>query len=388
MNHVAIIDDDEEIIKLFDRVAKASGFESFATTDPHAFLEHAEQVKPSHILLDLQMPDIDGVEILRHLSAMESEAKVFFISGFDPKVLDVASKLGREQGLNIVEKVSKPVSAKLLKQLLLRHKDSDHCSEQRLRAGLANNEFFVVLQPQISAKSRTVKTFEALMRWNHPEHGLIAPDKFIARMEEFELYEELSGFAITQACQAIRAFERVGADDIRISVNISAGDLTDLNLATRLRNICIANGVEPQKLTLEITESVAMENPLAAMDNLARVRLQGFGLSLDDFGTGFSSLAMLRDMPFNEIKVDKTFTAELKDVKSSAEIIRAVVSIGRAFGMNVVAEGCEDTKTFKQLSELGCDLIQGFYVAKPMSLETAIELIERSLKREKVAPKL
>lgn len=382
MNRVAIIDDDEEIIKLFDRVARNSGFDSFATTDPHVFLEHAKQNNPTHILLDLQMPDVDGVEILRHLSAMQSDAKVFFISGFDPKVLDVASKLGREQGLNIVEKVSKPVSAKSLKQLLLRHKDSDHCSEERLREALQTNQFSVVFQPQIHALTREIKSFEALMRWNHPEKGSIAPDTFIARMEEYELYEELSGFAISEACKAIGAFSDAGINDISISVNISAGDLNDINLASRLRDLCKQYGVKPSQITLEITESVAMENPIAAMDNLARVRLQGFCLSLDDFGTGFSSLAMLRDMPFNEIKIDRAFTSELKEVKSSEEIIRAVVSIGRAFGMKVVAEGCEDNQTFVQLSELDCDLIQGFFVAKPMDLDRAVALAVQLKKRK------
>lgn len=372
MNRIAIIDDDEEIVKLFGRVAEGSGFDSYATTNPHAFLDYAKENKPTHILLDLQMPELDGVEILRHLAAMKSEAKIFFVSGFDPKVLDVASKLGREQGLNIVEKVSKPVSAKALKELLIRHKSADQFSKERLLEGLKTGQFFLVFQPKFDVHAQKVTSCEALMRWQHPELGLVAPDQFISLMEEHEMVRDLSGFVVTEACKAIHAFTDAGNEEIKIAVNISAGDLNDVSLASRLREICQAQQVSPERLILELTESVAMANPVAAMDNLARVRLHGFGLSLDDFGTGFSSLAVLRDMPFSEIKIDKSFVDELKDTEGNQEIIRAVVSIGRAFDMRVVAEGCEDEHSYQLLQELGCDMIQGYYIARPMPLEEAL----------------
>ena len=375
MNRIAIIDDDEEIVKIFERVARMAGFEPYATTNPHDFLSYVETFKPTHITLDLQMPELDGVEILRRLAALHNQSKIFFISGFDPKVIDIASKLGREQGLNIVEKISKPISVKDLKALLLKHKNEEDLSKDYYLSVLERREFFLVFQPKLDVKTNQIDSYEALLRWRHPSKGIIGPIDFIPILEKLELFRELSDYTFEEACDAINRFKEAGFDSIKIAVNVSAGDLNDLELANRLQKICKSRKVNPKNIILEITETVAMKDPVHAMDNLTRIRLQEVGLSLDDFGTGFSSLAMLRNMPFNELKIDKMFIDELKESRADQEIIKAVVSIGKAFDMKVVAEGCECANTLALLSKLGCDIIQGYFIAKPMPLDDAIKFL-------------
>lgn len=375
MDKVLIIDDEYDIALVFSRVAESAGYVSFATADAEEFMQWVKVKKPTHILMDLQMPDMDGVELLRHLANVKCKAHIILISGFDPRVIEVTAKLAKQQGLNVAATLNKPVSAKQLKTLLLELKSQLDTSPKALKSAIENEEFFILLQPKLDLISSQVSSFEALLRWRHPSLGIIPPDDFIPEFEKHGLFKELSDYVMEQACSAIHEMARQGINIKHTAINISAGDLSDLALASRLKAICQRQNISPKNITLEITETVAMADPLTAMDNLARLRLAGFDLSLDDFGTGFSSLAFLRSMPFNEIKIDRVFIQDALKTQSDQVIINAIISLGQAFSMKVVAEGCEDEQTLALLKALGCDLVQGYHIARPMALEQAIEFV-------------
>ncbi|NDV92022.1 EAL domain-containing protein [Alteromonas sp. 345S023] len=375
MDSVLILDDEPDIALAFSRVAETVGYKSSFTVNPADFLKRVVDECPSHILLDLQMPDMDGVEVLRHLAAMGCKAKIILISGFDPRVVTVAAKLGVEQGLTICEALSKPLPARELKAILTKYRSMFDCSPDALRTALQNQEFFLKLQPKLALRERVISGFEALLRWNHPQFGEILPNKFIPEFEKHNLFKLLSDYVVEHSCISVKKIDASGCVPIQTSVNISAGDLSDLELANRLKRICSSNFVDPRQITLEITETVAMADPVTAMDNLTRLRLAGFKLSLDDFGTGFSSLAFLRNMPFNEIKIDMLFVREALRSKSDQTIIKAINSLGKAFNMSVVAEGCEDAETLDLLEKLECDFAQGFHISRPLTVDDAIEFL-------------
>lgn len=375
MDKVLIIDDEIEIAQVFGRIAQSVGYQCFVTTKPDEFLQWAQTEQPSHILMDLQMPDMDGVELLRALAASRCKAKIVLISGFDPRVVEVTANLGKEQGLTIVKALSKPILAKELTALLTELKTTLDTSPQALKTAIINEEFFLKLQPKLAVQPNKPAGFEALLRWQHPTQGLVPPDLFIPEFEKHGMFRELSDYVVRHTCKAIARLDEQGIDGAQTSINISAGDLTDLMLASRMKETCQEFKIAPQRIILEITETVAMADPVTAMDNLARIRLAGFGLSLDDFGTGFSSLAFLRSMPFNEIKIDKVFIQQARQSDSDQAIIKAIVSLGKAFKMKVVAEGCEDQATLSLLKDLGCDLVQGYYIARPLDVEDAIRFI-------------
>lgn len=375
MDSVLVLDDEPEIARIFSQVAQTVGYKSSFTVDPNEFLQRVADESPSHILLDLQMPEMDGVEVLRHLANYKCNAKIFLISGFDSRVVDVAGKLGSEQGLKICETLNKPLSAKKLKEVLIKYREGLDCSPKALKAALENQEFFLRFQPKRDLQKRCISGFEALLRWEHPQFGEVSPDKFIPDFEKHGMFQELSDYVVEHACRAIKKIDSSGSKPIQTAVNISAGDLGDIGLADRLKEICKSNGINAHQLTLEITETVAMADPVVALNNLTRLRLAGFNLSLDDFGTGFSSLAFLRNMPFNEIKIDMLFVREALNSQSDQKIIEAIRSMGKAFNMAVVAEGCEDEATLQLLAKLECDYVQGYYIARPLKVDEAIDFL-------------
>jgi EAL domain-containing protein (putative c-di-GMP-specific phosphodiesterase class I) len=375
MDKVLIIDDEYDIAVVFGRVAEAAGYNSLVTTNPEEFMQWVKVKSPTHILMDLQMPDMDGVELLRYLASIKCRAQIILISGFDSRVIDITAKLAKEQGLIIAATLNKPVSAKQLKALLAELKSELNTSPQALKSAIENKEFYIQLQPKLNFTNEKSLSFEALLRWRHPELGMIPPDEFIPEFEKHGLYKELTDYVLEQACDAISEMKQQGITIHHTAINISAGDLSDLNLANRLKAICRNKQIQPNNITLEITETVAMADPVTAMDNLARIRLAGFGLSLDDFGTGFSSLAFLRSMPFSEIKIDRLFIQDALKTESDQVIIKAIISLGKVFNMKVVAEGCEDEQTLSLLAKLGCDLVQGYHIARPMEVKQAIDYV-------------
>ena len=242
----------------------------------------------------------------------------------------------------------------------------------QLRRAIAGGELVVYYQPKADAGSGAVLGVEALVRWEHPEYGLVAPDEFIPLAETTGLIRTLTSFVLATALRDCRAWRDAG-HDISVAVNVSARCLLDLELPLEIQRLTTELDVPTDRLVVEITESVIMSDPNRALEVLNRLHALGVRLSIDDFGTGYSSLAYLKNLPVQELKVDRSFVTHMRDRQSELAIVRSTVDLGHNLGMHVVAEGVEDAATWQELNALGCDEIQGYFLGRPMPADTVVD---------------
>jgi predicted signal transduction protein with EAL and GGDEF domain len=249
--------------------------------------------------------------------------------------------------------------------------DLDESSPDRLtvvsdlRHALDRAEIVLHYQPKADAHTGRICGVEALARWQHPTRGLLGPFEFIPVAEENGLIQPLTRYVLDVALDQCRQWLSTGVD-LPVSVNVGAECLQNASFPTQVAEALARHDVPPHKLTLEITESGIITNAARAAEVLAALGNQGVRLSIDDFGTGYSSIAMLRNLPVHELKLDRTFVTQMRSSVGNTAIVRALLDLGRNFDLQVVAEGIEDGDTWTELESLGCHVIQGFYLAKPM----------------------
>lgn len=251
--------------------------------------------------------------------------------------------------------------------------------EKELRNGIKLGEFLVHYQPIVELHSQMVKGFEALLRWNHPARGVVSPMDFVPVAEEIGFIVELGSWVLRQACHQVRTWQLRYPDhaDLFISVNVSTKQFASPGLIECVQECLDESGLEPRCLKLEITESAIMSNPEAAADTLNKLRALGVTISLDDFGTGYSSLSYLQSFPINNLKIDRSFINRLGSSHESDEIVRTIVKLAHTLGMEVTAEGIEETSQSSQLTHLACESGQGFLYSRPMSDANVEELLDR-----------
>ena len=239
--------------------------------------------------------------------------------------------------------------------------------ESDMRRGIADNEFFLMFQPQVDAATGSPTGLEALLRWRHHTRGLIQPDDFITVAEESGIIHSLGQRALELACHQFKVWQ---GQDIhpRISVNVSAKQLEDPNWLKSIDQTIQTSGIPPQYLDLEITESMLVGNPQNVIETLDTLGQMGVTLTLDDFGTGYSSLSYLTRLPFHTIKIDRSFIQHIDD-KPRRGIVQAIVAIAHSLGMRVIAEGVETPLQLSIVRDLGCEEIQGFYLSKPLEAQ-------------------
>jgi len=252
--------------------------------------------------------------------------------------------------------------------------DSDSHSRLLLMGRLSviigkETELFLQYQPQVEMKTMRVVGVEALIRWQHPTHGLIMPDRFIGATEQTGLIHPLTTWVLKEALQQCRSWQEVGIE-ITQSVNISARSLQDLEFPYAIAGLIKAQKGRPEWLQLEITEGAIMDNPARALSILTQLNAMEISLSMDDFGTGYSSLGRLKDIPVDEIKIDQSFVKNMLTHHDNAVMVRSMIDLFHNLGRIVVAEGVEDQATWDMLASLGCDRAQGYFIARPMDGET------------------
>ena len=248
--------------------------------------------------------------------------------------------------------------------------------EADLRRALENRELRLYYQPKVDLRTRTLTGAEALMRWQSPQRGLVPPADFIPLLEETHLILRAGTWAIGQAADDAQAMAGAGFPGLRIAVNVSAVQLREPDFAAAAARAA-SSGPGPRAIELEITESVAMEDPRAVLAKLEALRAAGFSLAIDDFGTGYSSLAYLARIPAQSVKIDRAFVSAMLEDAKSAELVRAVVSLARSLGMRSVAEGVETEAQARFLAQAGCDEMQGHLVSKPLPLDEFIAFAAR-----------
>jgi diguanylate cyclase (GGDEF)-like protein len=246
-----------------------------------------------------------------------------------------------------------------------------------LRQAIDRDQLFLLYQPKIDMKSCSLSGVEALVRWQHPQRGLIPPDQFIMLAEKTGMIKQLTLWVLNAALRQSRAWHQDGIQ-ISVAVNLSARNLQDIQFPNLVKGLLETWKVPSSRLDLEITESTIMMDPLRAMDILTRLNQMGVRLSIDDFGTGYSSLGYLKKLPVDEIKIDKSFVMRMAADKDDAMIVRSTVDLAHNLGLKVVAEGVENQDVWEKLSALGCDTAQGYYMSRPISSEDFMRWIRES----------
>jgi len=254
--------------------------------------------------------------------------------------------------------------------------------ESQLRQALERGEFLLHYQPKLDLASGSISGFEALLRWNHPQRGLVPPLEFISILEDTGLILPAGEWVIGEVCRQLRGWEAAGLPAPRVAINLSARQLQQTDLAAVIERIVGKAGIDPTLLEFELTESMLMTNPEAAVAILSRIKALGMRLSVDDFGTGYSSLAYLKRFPLDALKIDRTFVRDLPDDLDDAAITKAVIRLAHSLNLKVVAEGVENIEQIRELEKYDCDEIQGYYVSKPLPAADCARL----LRAEQAAP--
>ena len=376
-----MIDDDAGFRSYVRRVSETVGYETVVTEDADDFKEKVRSWHPSVIMLDLQMPKVDGVELLRALGELKSTAKILIASGFDAKVVDTAAHLAAERGLAIAGSLQKPVRAATLRDRLERLREVETpLLASALAHAIRSGELLLEYQPKLDCKTGEIFGVEALVRWQHPTRGLVPPDRFIALAEQNALIHDLTEWVASTAIRQAALWRRQGLA-MQLALNVSALNLANMELPDMIVAQCEEVGLAADAVTLELTEFAAMGNIAQGMDVLTRLRLKGMHLSIDDFGTGYSSLIQLQRLPFSEIKIDKSFVINMGETRECRVLVEAVIGIAQRLDLFSVAEGVETAASLAVLKELGCDAAQGYFISRPVRPDAIAEIVKNHAAR-------
>jgi EAL domain-containing protein (putative c-di-GMP-specific phosphodiesterase class I)/FixJ family two-component response regulator len=373
---ILVLDDESFMLKLLAHMLAGLGFNSVTTCDNGSEalqLVSASGNPPNLILLDLQMPEMDGVEFARKLVEHNYSGNLILVSGEEERVLQMAEKLIQAHRITVLGHLKKPVSVARLSMLMEKSmhmhaapQATKHVySEEELRTAIAAGELVNYYQPKVAVTTGAVVGVETLVRWRHPVNGMVFPDQFIGIAEEHGLIDDLTRVVLSGAISQSKAWQQSGLR-LRVAVNVSMDNLSSVAFADFVAEAVNAAGVTPQDIVLEVTESRLMLDQRAPLEVLTRLRLKRFCLSIDDFGTGHSSLTKLRDIPFDELKIDQGFVHGAWHDDTARAIYDASLSLGKQLGMEVVAEGVEDRDDWDMVRRTKCDLAQGFFIAHPM----------------------
>lgn len=372
---ILVIDDDTLCARaVCNMLEREGGITATHAPSCGAAMTHIDSQTVDLILCDLHMPGCDGVETMRLLADRGITCPIVLVSGTDPRLLATAAQMGASRGLNMIGTLHKPFGATQLKDCL---RDTGPITQPRaerlgvltdpaeLQRAIENDELLLHYQPQLRLMDRKLEGVEALVRWEHPERGLIFPDAFIPTAEESGLIEPMTDWVVQKALSQAAEWQRTGMCP-GMSINVSARSLHRLDLPDRVEEASRAVQLEPERVTLEVTESGVSEDMGAMLDIVTRLRLKGFALSIDDFGTGFSSLAQLRRLPFTELKLDRSFVRGAAMDADALSVLESSINLAKRLRLKTVAEGIESRAEWDLLVALGVDLGQGYHMARPM----------------------
>ncbi|MDH5387691.1 MAG: EAL domain-containing response regulator [Gammaproteobacteria bacterium] len=375
-----VVDDEDDVCEFVSFVARNIGYEVTSISDSQEFIEQYSH-DLNIIIIDLTMPGMDGVELIRYLASVDSKAEIVLMSGFDLSVLYSARGLADSRGLTVKGVLEKPISIDSLERILDRRskprvpssetkKISGPITADELRQAINNKELVNYYQPKIDIPSHFLTSVEALVRWQHPDKGLIMPDDFIALAEEAGLIKDLTSLVLDNALADCGGWKSKGIV-IQVAVNISIKTLTDLNFPDQLQKKLIEHKLDPSQLIIEITESAFSDDISHVLDILTRIRMKGIHLSIDDFGTGYSSIQMLHRGPFDELKIDRSFVQHIQTDPNAHVIVETSIDFSKKMNIKSVAEGVETQEIWNSVEKLGCDVAQGYFISPAI---TAVEI--------------
>jgi EAL domain-containing protein (putative c-di-GMP-specific phosphodiesterase class I)/CheY-like chemotaxis protein len=377
---ILLVDDDSFMLDLQSRLLAKMGYGHVnAIGNARVALESLlnGERSPDVIVCDLNMPGMDGVEFLQALNASAFAGSVILLSGEGARIMHTVQKLLSGGRLTVLGALEKPARPKTMRALLDRWlpagasarvaRDAPVFAAAEIHEAVRLRQWLLHYQPKVDLTTGALTGVEALVRWNHPQHGVVYPDSFIDVVEECGAIDALTEWVLGESASQQAQWLAEGLR-LRVAVNVSMDNLGAAGFAQSAAQIVRDAGVSPADMTLEITESRAMAPSGAPLECLVRLRLLRFNLSIDDFGTGHSSLAQLRDVPFTELKIDRGFVHGARFNQIIRPILEGSIGIAKRLGMICVAEGIETAEDFELLREIECDVGQGYFIGRPMDV--------------------
>lgn len=397
-NHsVLIVDDERFVLDTTAFILRRLGCVNvFTAESAYDALDHLDNANPpiKLILTDLNMPDVDGVELLRLVSERGYTGDIVLFSGEDPRTLVLAETLAKARKLSVLGSIAKPLKPDELAILLDRRGTimrmparpaPDLVTAEKLDAAIKNRQLEPWFQPKICIASKRVVGVEALVRWPDKTAGMIYPDAFIPVAEAHGLIDPLT-FLVIQKSAAVSADWRSMGLNLQVAVNVSMNSLHDIGFPDRIADYLNEDtGFASGSLKLEVTESQLMQDLIAPLEVLLRMRLKKIKLSIDDFGTGHSNIGQLRDLPFDELKLDRSYVHGSSTDPHAGTILESTVSMAKKLGMEIVAEGVETEEDLKRVALLGCDQAQGYFISRPLPAEDIPSWVAKWNMRHKTA---
>jgi EAL domain-containing protein (putative c-di-GMP-specific phosphodiesterase class I) len=392
-----VLDDDVELGELIGALGERAGFTSMVTHDSMRFNEELAKAAPDLIVLDLQMPDTDGIEVLRDLAAGGIQAAILLVSGMDRRTIASAELFGRQAGLNMIGTMQKPFTPEaMISKLSSAHEVTRKLSSDELASAIENGELTLRYQPvvrRISAGTWHAESVEALLRWQHPSLGLLVPSQFLGLIDSDrgQLMQRLTDFVFERGIEQLRVWQGDGFH-IGLRVNVAAGLIADAQFPDRLETLLHEHETDPELLTLEIREENGLGQsnlgqPSKGTNILTRIRLKSIKLSLDEFGTPGRALNGLYTLPFGEIKIDRCLIADLTRESGARVLVKGLIDIAHGLDMLCCAVGVETAEQLQILDEAGCDLVQGYYIGSPLpAAKLPQALVEWTVKQHDKAP--
>ena len=373
--HIVVIDDDSFMINVVTRLLGSMGYKNVqSASNGKAAIKIMDGRSFDLVISDLRMPDMDGIELMRHLAVMEPCPSVILMSGVDKKIMASAERLAKVHQLSLLGTIIKPVKRDELERLIgkldttTKTKKKGHLKSlpvEEVKEGIAAGRVMVFLQPKVTMSNKVVVGAEALARWKNDDGSVLGPAAFVPVAEKYGLMTELTDAVIDSALAIMVGWPAI-ASNLKISINVSIDNLSDVGFADRLVAKAKAAQVPLDRLVLEITETKIMENLKEPLDILSRLCMQGTGLAIDDFGTGAAGFESLQALPFTELKIDRAFVHGASNDADKMTILQSIFAVAQRLEIETVAEGVEDQDDWDLLASMNCDLVQGFIIAKPM----------------------
>jgi len=349
----------------------ANALDALAREDPPADV----------VITDLDMPDMDGMELIRRLAGTARPPALVLLSAQKPDVLRAVETMARAYGVRLLGTISKPVSRQKLRNVLAAYAEAPAepqarsdlvFSRSELEEALRRGEIVPYFQPKVEVRSGKIAGAEALARWLHPLHGVVGAGAIIPLAERSGLIHEVTDAMLRQALAAQRQWQ-LGGLRAAVCVNLSAQVLPDVELPDRIDAMLAAVGGEPTQVILEVTETAATTELARSLETLSRLRVRGFGLAIDDYGTGYASPAQLTRIPFTEIKVDQSFVQRAPADPASRAILESTLELAVKLDVTAVAEGAETFEHWDLLRRMGYAMVQGYYTGPPVALRGLME---------------
>lgn len=388
--HVLIVEDDTFQRSIIAEMLRSIGLNTISEASNGAealsMIRNEVPKKVDLIISDLKMPEMDGMEFLRRLGEAKLNIEMIVLSAMDKKLLSTVNRISESYQIKLLGILEKPITMQKLQSVMTRsgkvetktvHTNSEppEFSVQEIISALKAKQFIPYLQPKVDLKSGRIVGAEALARWSHPTHGMILPYAFIDKLEENKLIDDLTFMMLKETaaiCQELTSNQHT----IQISVNLSLMSLEDPEMARKITSTVTENGGDPKRFILEITESIAMKDTPVSLENLARLSMNGFTLSIDDYGTGYSNLHQLTHIDFGELKLDRSLVHGVGNNEAMRVIVASNIAMAESLGIKCVGEGIEDQQDWEALKSMGCHIGQGYHIAKPMSIMDFYRFIE------------